>query len=204
MSFFRQTCCRILRKLFFLKVRILYHLEGINAVSLELSHCSKDHLPPLLAQYGASVGRDVHIKDGIQIDNADETDAGGGSFANLRIGERVYIGKGVFFDLPEQIHIEAECAISAGVKFLTHQDCGNRMMSRWYPRKTGSIRVGKGSWIGVNSILLQGVELGECCVVAAGSVVRDSFPSYSMVAGSPARLITTLDPPPDEHGDSSN
>ena len=37
------------------------------------------------------------------------------------------------------------------------------------------------------------MELGENCIVAAGSVVTHSFPSNSVIGGNPARLICTLD-----------
>jgi acetyltransferase-like isoleucine patch superfamily enzyme len=38
------------------------------------------------------------------------------------------------------------------------------------------------------------VTLGKYCVVAAGSYVNKSFPDYSIVGGTPAKLIRTLTP----------
>lgn len=43
-------------------------------------------------------------------------------------------------------------------------------------------------WVGANSVILPGVTLGKHCVVAAGSVVSHSVPSYSICAGCPAKL----------------
>ena len=48
-------------------------------------------------------------------------------------------------------------------------------------------------WVGANSVILPGVTLGKHCVVAAGSVVSDSVPSYSICAGCPAKVIKTYD-----------
>ena len=44
-------------------------------------------------------------------------------------------------------------------------------------------------WIAANSILLAGVTIGKGSVVAAGSVVTDNVPPYSVVAGVPAKWI---------------
>ena len=50
--------------------------------------------------------------------------------------------------------------------------------------------------IGVGSILLEGVEVGEGSVIGAGSLVLrgTKIPPYSLVVGSPAKVIKTLDP----------
>ncbi len=44
-------------------------------------------------------------------------------------------------------------------------------------------------WIGANATILDGVTIGEGCVVAAGAVVTKSIPAYSVVAGVPANII---------------
>lgn len=53
------------------------------------------------------------------------------------------------------------------------------------------VRIGKRCWLGKNAIVLPGVELGDDCVVAAGAVVTRSFGPGSVVAGVPARLISS-------------
>ena len=194
----KRILFRLFREVYLLKVTIMGTLFGIEYISQEISRCSKHHIATLLRRYGASVGNSVNFKDNITIDNASGDEDATGDFSNLTVGERCYIGKGVFFDLPDKIIIESDCAISAGVKFVTHEDCGNRIMSKWYPRQRGKIVVGYGSWIGVNAVMLNGVVLGKCCVVAAGSVVTNSFPDYSVIAGSPAKVVKTLHPQENE------
>lgn len=56
------------------------------------------------------------------------------------------------------------------------------------------IVIGNYSWIGMNALVLAGVELGPSTIVAGGSVVTKSFPEgYCVLAGSPAKVIKYLD-----------
>ena len=50
-----------------------------------------------------------------------------------------------------------------------------------------------GAWIGMNSIILPGVTIGEKSIVAAGSVVIKSVPPYTIVAGNPATIKKRYD-----------
>lgn len=45
------------------------------------------------------------------------------------------------------------------------------------------------NWIGCNSIILKGVNIGFGAIVGAGSVVTKDVPAYSIVAGNPAKII---------------
>jgi acetyltransferase-like isoleucine patch superfamily enzyme len=49
-------------------------------------------------------------------------------------------------------------------------------------------------WIGSGAILTDGVTVGKGAVIGAGSVVTRDVPSYTVVAGIPARVIKTIDP----------
>lgn len=44
-------------------------------------------------------------------------------------------------------------------------------------------------WIGTRSIILKNVQLNKGCVIAAGSIVTSDVPCYSIVGGTPARVI---------------
>lgn len=53
--------------------------------------------------------------------------------------------------------------------------------------------IGEKCWIGMNSIILPGVNLGDSTIVAAGSVVTKSFAQGNVViAGVPAKIIKNL------------
>lgn len=58
----------------------------------------------------------------------------------------------------------------------------------------GPIKIGDYSWVGMNSVITAGVELGTRTIVGAGSVVTKSFPDgYCVIAGNPAKVIINLD-----------
>jgi acetyltransferase-like isoleucine patch superfamily enzyme len=56
---------------------------------------------------------------------------------------------------------------------------------------TKPIRIGHRVWVGVNVTILSGVEIGDDCVIAAGSVVTTAVPSGSIFGGVPAKEIGT-------------
>jgi len=45
------------------------------------------------------------------------------------------------------------------------------------------------NWIGAGAIILKGVTVGEGAVIAAGSVVKDDVPAYTIAGGVPARVL---------------
>jgi len=44
-------------------------------------------------------------------------------------------------------------------------------------------------WIGQRAIIMPGLEIGQGSIIGAGAVVTKDVPPYSVVAGSPARII---------------
>jgi NDP-sugar pyrophosphorylase family protein len=57
-----------------------------------------------------------------------------------------------------------------------------------------NINIGDRCWIGMNAVILPGVEIGAHTIVAAGAVVTKSFPEgNNILGGVPARIIKKLD-----------
>jgi len=72
-------------------------------------------------------------------------------------------------------------------------------LSAYYPNKpprprieTRPIRIGDNVWIGMNSVVLKGVTIGDNSIVAAGSIVTHDVPPNTMVAGNPARVVKAI------------
>ena len=47
--------------------------------------------------------------------------------------------------------------------------------------KTTSVIIGKNCWIGTNTIILRGTEIGDNCVVGAGSILKGKYPEASLI-----------------------
>ena len=62
----------------------------------------------------------------------------------------------------------------------------------WSDIASKKIKIEKNAWIGMRSIILKGVTIGEGAIVAAGSVVTKDVPSYTLVAGNPAIIKKKL------------
>jgi hypothetical protein len=56
--------------------------------------------------------------------------------------------------------------------------------------------IGDGSLIGIGSIVLNGARIGKGCLIGAGALITEGkeIPDYSMVVGSPGKVIRTLTP----------
>lgn len=59
----------------------------------------------------------------------------------------------------------------------------------WTVLTSSELKIGNDVWIGVNAIVLRGLEIGTGAVIAAGAVVTRSVPPFAIVAGVPARVI---------------
>lgn len=56
-------------------------------------------------------------------------------------------------------------------------------------QNTKPIRIGNHVWIGMRSVILKGVNIGDGAVIAAGTVVNKDVPENTLVGGVPAKVI---------------
>lgn len=93
------------------------------------------------------------------------------------------------------ISIGNYCRITSGVTILAH-DYSRSVLRYYYGDNIGGsspVRIGNNCFIGMNAIILMGTSIGDNCIVGAGSVVKGIFPSNSVIAGNPARVICSLE-----------
>lgn len=114
----------------------------------------------------------------------------------LVIGEGCLIRDDVVLSASESIVLEEHVTLAGRVTVIDsdHTWADGHPLITDNRSVTAPIRIGRGSWIAEQSIILRGTEVGVFCIVAANSVVRGSFPDFSLIAGSPARVVgSTLD-----------
>lgn len=59
--------------------------------------------------------------------------------------------------------------------------------------KIGRVTIGNNVFIGAESVVLPGVTIGNNVIIGANSTVTHDIPNNSVVAGSPAKIICTLE-----------
>lgn len=110
------------------------------------------------------------------------------SHFGMDIGKNVIIARTVHLDKiinPRGIHIGDNTWVLRNAMILAHDYCrGENGTGKRY-----DTFIGKNCVIGINSIILPGLTIGDHCVVAAGAVVTKDIPSNSMVAGNPAKIL---------------
>lgn len=100
----------------------------------------------------------------------------------------------MFGSEPWLVTIGSNVYITAGVQFVTH-DGGTLPLRKEVPdlEWTAPISIGNDVYIGIRTIVLPGVNIGNRCIIGAGAVVTKDIPDNSVAVGVPARVVRTTD-----------
>lgn len=113
------------------------------------------------------------------------------------IGENCYYAPIYLPAEPEMVSLHDNVVISAGVRLITHsvahvvfnrEENTNKYLCRY-----GKIEIENNVYVGADAIIQFDVTVGEKCIIAAGSIVTKDIPPNSVVAGIPARKISTYE-----------
>lgn len=112
----------------------------------------------------------------------------------LVIGDNVGIASNAFISVRGKVEISDNTIIGPGVKIFSENHLFDKM--DFSIKDQGVIRkgtyIGKGTWIGANAIILDGVKIGNNVVVGAGSIINKNIPDFSVVVGVPGKIIKTI------------
>lgn len=113
----------------------------------------------------------------------------------IEIGDRCTIGRGSWLVGRCGIVVEDDVIVGPNVYITDHnhsyEDVTVPIWQQW--PEEAPVRIGAGSWLGANVVVLPGAEIGRNVTVAAGSVVLGAVPDHSVVAGAPARIVRRHD-----------
>jgi carbonic anhydrase/acetyltransferase-like protein (isoleucine patch superfamily) len=111
-------------------------------------------------------------------------------FGDVRVGAGTWIGPYVLLDgSGGLLSIGSTCSISAGVQIYTHDTVAWALSGGVALGRKAGVRINDRCYVGSQSIISPGVEIGRCCVIAANSFVNSSVPDMTIVGGSPSRKL---------------
>lgn len=116
---------------------------------------------------------------------------------NILNPKKTEIGTNVVFDTmsPEYITIEEGVIISTGCKIISHyleprqMTPQDRLENRYLK---GKVLIKKNAFLGMGTLVIKPVTIGENAIIGAGSVVTHNIPNNEIWAGNPARRIGTI------------
>lgn len=137
---------------------------------------------------GAKIGRNCVIEK-VFFMNLDRT-----GLSDLIMGNDCYLGPLVLLDLAGKITLENQVTVAARSTLLTHHSVGfsDHPLLRFYPKKVQFVLLHSGVVLGVGSIILPGVVIGQNSLIAAASLVNKSIPEQVMAAGVPVEIKKKL------------
>lgn len=115
------------------------------------------------------------------------------SGTNLRVGRKCFINYGCFFDATAPIEISDGCHIGMQALICTSTHDTGDASQRAATLRSEPVTIGRGVWLGARVTVMPGVSIGDGCIVAANSLVKDNCAPNGLYAGTPARRVRDLE-----------
>lgn len=108
--------------------------------------------------------------------------------------KRIKVGNRTFPGWSQGCYIQARNGIEIGHNLRMGPNVGlvssnhdSADYDKWIPSKP--IRIGDNVWIGMNTVVMPGVQIGDNVIIGANSVVTKDVPSDVVAAGNPCKVI---------------
>lgn len=111
-------------------------------------------------------------------------------FGDVSIGKNTWVGPNTILDgSGGKVRIGDFCSISANVQIYTHNSVKWALTGGKSNYETGDVRIGNQCFIGPNSLISMNCKIGKCSVIGVNSYVNSNIPAYSIVFGTPAKIV---------------
>jgi acetyltransferase-like isoleucine patch superfamily enzyme len=114
-------------------------------------------------------------------------------YGDVSVGDNTWIGPYTLLDGSGGLRIGSYCSISSGVHIYSHNTVKWALSSGKSPYERQATEVGDCCFLGPYSVVAMGVRIAAHCVVAAHSFVNRDVPEYSIVGGTPAKIIGKIE-----------
>jgi acetyltransferase-like isoleucine patch superfamily enzyme len=119
------------------------------------------------------------------------------SKSKLDVGDGVWVGHYCVLDASNCLKIGKGVQTGSHISIYTHSShISIRLLGEFYLSSNdrigyidGAVSIGEYTFIGDSSIIFPGVDIGKGCLIKAGSIINSSIPDFSIVSGSPAKVV---------------
>ena len=112
--------------------------------------------------------------------------------SQILIGDYCYFNHNCSITALNSIIIGDNCMFGNNVVIVDHNHLINKDKIAEKDFETSRVKIGNNVWIGANTVILQGIEIGDNSVVAAGAVVTKNIGSKEIWGGVPAKKIKDI------------
>lgn len=110
-------------------------------------------------------------------------------YGDVKVGEHTWIGPYTILDGSGNLTIGSYCSISAGVHIYTHDTVEWAVSGGKSTYKYAPVEIGDCCYIGSQTVISKGVNIGKQSVIGACSFLNKDIPPNSIAVGIPCRVI---------------
>ena len=154
----------------------------------------------------------ISIGDNAIIDENVMLDAKGIDNNGITIGEGVFLGRNTIISCKNGdvvLHPRVNLGFNSYIVSLNNVEVGENTLFAAYTYVIGGghvpeeiyvplkdqnthgigIKIGRDCWLGAKSMVMDGCNIGDYCIIGAGAIVTKNIPDYSVAVGMPARVV---------------
>ena len=145
----------------------IYHKHLVNTMDYAIYEPfnTRKRRAKIMEKLGCHMGKNVYVGDHVAID--------------FNHADMIYIG--------DNAHITDQCRLLCHQRDLRGYYYGDNAAN--LPYRTGEIHIGKGVMLGMQTMVMPGVTIGDGAIIGAYSLVTKDIPPYSIAIGRPAKVI---------------